>query len=532
MTTEKQEAPLLAEVGESGLRRFGGYVDEEWQTDLSGRKAVAMWREMGDNHPGVSAVFYITKMISRQVEYRVDEKDEAEREAGTEGDPMYEVARQKIDEAFQDVEGGIRGAVGDALTMGQYGYALAEKVFKLRRGDHEDKRFRSKFNDGEWGWRAFKTRAQESILRWEFADDGSVLAAWQQPPTGGTKIIPMSKLLHFRLFTDKGNPEGRSLLRGAYTSYHYQKNMQFVEAVGVERNVAGIPDMQLPPEIMHPNASPEQKAIRAQYVKMVKNLRVDQQAGIVRPSEKIGDVETGYVLKLMSSSGKSFADTDLIIKRYRGEVLISLVAEHVVVGMDSVGSHSLHSDKTDMFALGVAGQIDAALDVLNEDAIPELLELNGIPAKYAPHVARGDLEGIDLGPYGTFVSQLVSAGVIVPDEKLEDHVRKMGHMPPSDRDDLTPRPVVQASLGQMEPQPMGQMPLPLPGDGPEVEKEEPEAPLSEFMDVDQAAELLNISRASIMRAINNGKLPVGNKVGSRHRIHRGALMNFMRGGQA
>lgn len=523
---ESKDTPLLAEIGDSGLRRYGGYVDEEWHKDLTGRKAVAMWREMGDNHPGVAAVFFITKMISRQVEYRVDEKPQEEREAADPDSPMYAVARQLVDEALQDVEGGVEAVISDALGMGQYGYALSEKVFKIRRGDHEDKRFNSKFNDGKWGWRSFSPRAQESILRWEFADDGSVTAVQQQPPIGGSRTIPMSKLLHFRLFTDKGNPEGRSLLRSAYTPYHFQKNMQFIEAVGVERNVAGIPKIELPPEIMHPSADDDMVAIRAQYVKVAKNLRMDQQAGIVMPAEEARGEKTGYRLTLMSSSGKSFADTDLIVKRYRGEVLIALVAEHVVVGMDSVGSHSLHSDKTDMFALGVAGQIDAALDALNQDAVPELLELNGIPAKYAPLIARGDLEGIDLGPYGTFVSQLVSSGVIVPDEKLEDHVRKMGHMPPAERDALAPRPVVQASLGQMEP-PMGQMSLPIPE--PDVEKEEPDEPLSQFMTVDEAAEMLGMSKGPIMRAINNGKLP-GNKFGGRHRIPRDSLMAFAQGG--
>jgi hypothetical protein len=56
--------------------------------------------------------------------------------------------------------------------------------------------------------------------------------------------IPIEKMLLFRPITHKNNPEGRSILRTAYTSY-YVKRLQELEAILGER-MGGIPIVKVP----------------------------------------------------------------------------------------------------------------------------------------------------------------------------------------------------------------------------------------------------------------------------------------------
>lgn len=46
--------------------------------------------------------------------------------------------------------------------------------------------------------------------------------------------IPIEKLLIYRTRMERGNPEGRSLLRPAWIFYYYTKNLQQIEAIGFE----------------------------------------------------------------------------------------------------------------------------------------------------------------------------------------------------------------------------------------------------------------------------------------------------------
>lgn len=428
-----EEVPLLAEVGSSGLRRFGGFVRDEWHRKLHGTRAARIYEEINDNHPVVSAGFNYIEMLSRQVKYRVEST----------GDTVeHEKARMLIETALEDIEGGIKKVLTDALTFMPYGWSVLEKVFKISRGRNESKLFNSKFDDGLIRWRKFGIRSQRSLFRWQFDENGNWTAMEQRaPPDHRLRVLPRSKVLHFKLRDNKDSPEGRSMLRGLYTSWYMEKHHKFIEAIGIERNIAGFPLITVPVEIMHPKAKDELKSIRAQYEKVARSIKVDELTGLVFPAEtdRNGNA-TGYSFKLVSSGGRQFAATDPVIRRYRQEIAMVLMAEFLVVGMDKIGALSLADSKTDMFAMGVAAVMDMVLDTLNEDAVPELVRLNGLPEEVAPKIKRSDIETPDLAAVAAFISGTASVGAITVDDSLEDHLRDIANFPMSDREESA-RPI-------------------------------------------------------------------------------------------
>ena len=53
----------------------------------------------------------------------------------------------------------------------------------------------------------------------------------QAPPHYQTVFIPIEKVINFRTTAERGNPEGRSILRAMYKPWYFKNNLEEVEAI-------------------------------------------------------------------------------------------------------------------------------------------------------------------------------------------------------------------------------------------------------------------------------------------------------------
>jgi hypothetical protein len=129
----------------------------------------------------------------------------------------------------------------------------------------------------------------------------------------------------------------------------------------------------------------------------------------------------------MSSGGRNPVDVNEVAKRHESRILISVLSEFLLLGMDRVGALSTASSKTDMWALAAAGVMDAVHSPVNRIEIPRLMRYNGFkdPRVY-PTLVPGDLEKIDLSEFASFITSMTGAGALVPDDELERRVKDMG----------------------------------------------------------------------------------------------------------
>ena len=430
-------------LGTTGLKRHGGVIDEEFMLRLRGRNAIRLYREMIDNSPTIAAALYAIKTLIRQVEWRIEPADESD-EALAEAEDT-EAALEDMSHTFGDF-------IAEALSMIWAGYAPFEIIYKLRRGpDQDDGSMRSKFNDGKWGWRKVEIRGQETLDRWVFDDEGGLQGMVQFDQYGATTkgavFIPMEKMLLFRMDSFKGNPEGKSLIRPAVIPYWYTKRIQEFEAIGIERNLAGMPIMEVPPELLVSNASPEAVATRAALEKFVTQVRMDERWGGLVPSEvKPDGSPSGYKFKLMQSAGKSVIDTDTIVKRYRGEMLMLFMAQFLTMGMDKVGSFSLSSNMTDLFGTALGTTMDSIADIVNRFLIPRRQRLNGRPVELDPILVHGDIEGPELDKLAAYIASLSTAGIISPNPALERKLLEMGNLPQPPEEEEFASPLAESTI--------------------------------------------------------------------------------------
>ena len=86
-------------------------------------------------------------------------------------------------------------------------------------------------------------------------------------------MIPIERSLLFRGKQSKGNPEGISMLRGAYRPWFFKKRLEEFEAIGVERDLAGMPMARVPSDYIKAKKGTDKEKTYQAFKKMVKNVR-------------------------------------------------------------------------------------------------------------------------------------------------------------------------------------------------------------------------------------------------------------------
>lgn len=416
----------LREIGATGLRRYSGVVQEEFLRQLSGPQAIRVYREMRENDPVVGAILFAVEMLIRQVSWRVEPASDSNEDLE---------AAEFLRSCMDDMSHTWQSFISEALSMLVYGWSFHEIVYKVRAGDSRDPSKRSRYNDGKIGWRKLPIRSQDTLHRWEFDEEGGIRGMWQSAPPDFTPVfIPIEKGLLFRTTHHKGDPQGRSVLRNAYRPWYFKRRIEEIEGIGVERDLAGIPVVWAPPDIMSENATPEQRKMFETLKQLVTNIRRDEQEGIIMPLVYDDKGNQLYRLELLTTGGRRQFDTSAIIQRYDQRIAMTILADFILLGHEKVGTFSLSRNKTELFAVAIGAWLDEIAEVLNRHAVPRLFALNGYKLEKLPRFVHGDIEQVDLKELGEYIRALAGAGMpLFPTENgaLERHLLEVANLPAS-----------------------------------------------------------------------------------------------------
>jgi len=404
------------EIGSSGLRRSGGYIDEEFLPQLRGVKGFKVYREMRDNDPVVGAMLYAIDKVITRLDWRIEGEDER--------------TKVFVQECLDDMSDSFDATLQNILSMLVYGWSYHELVYKIRGGMTGDAKTNSRYNDNRIGWRKWGVRAQETLQEWMIDVDGGIQGMVQMDPSGGgLHRIPVEKALLFRTTTNRNNPEGYSLLRNAYRPWFYKRRIEEIEAIGIERDLAGLPMAYVPPEYLSPTATSAQKAVLQSVTEIVQNIKRNEQEGVVFPAAYDSNGNRVFDLTLLSASGSRQFDTGAVIQRYDQRITMTLLSDFLLLGSDRVGSFALGSTKVDLWTLAVDSIAKSIAEVVNQFAIPRLLKLNAMRTDKMPYLTYGSVSNVVLPEVADFVSKLVTAGVLTPDHGLESYLRGLADLP-------------------------------------------------------------------------------------------------------
>jgi hypothetical protein len=427
-STRKASFP---ELGRTGLVQFSGYIHEEIQRELTGTRWARNVREMISNDPIVWTPFFAIDCLTKQVTWDTETNKK---------DPQGDQWAQFVRECFDDMAQPWRDTVSEIHSYLPWGFSYHEIVLKRRDG------IASKYRDGKIGWKKWPIRAQESKERWEFDDNGGIQGMWQRAaPKYDVNLIPIEKSLLFRTTTHKNNPEGHPLTRPIFRPWYFRKHIQNIEAIGVERDLAGLPCLYVPQEIIDAEDGSPLAAIRDYLKTVITSIKNNEQAGLLLPSNQYTPEQGGgamYRFELASTGGTKQFDTRRIIQGYNLEIVLTLLLDFLLMGHEKVGSFALASSKTDMFGYALGAFLDSDCEIVNRHAIPRLLALNGAPQstlENPPRLTHGDIESIDIEVIASFIATMTGAGFNLTDQQLQ-YLLKQGGLPvPDDPNEMRPQ---------------------------------------------------------------------------------------------
>ena len=414
MAKKLSETEATQILGIAGDNTHNGQIRaDEFLPELRGKRAIRKYREMRDNDSTIGAVMYATEQVLRDVDIKVmpaNETEEAKREA------------EFVESVFTDMDHTLDDHVSEALSSLTYGFAWFEVVFKRRSGPNSrSDKSRSKFTDGRIGVRKIASRAPWTISKFDVDQKtGDVLGVHQEGSGfNNTSYIPTRKSLYYRTTAINNDPSGRSILRNAYTSYEYLNNLQSIEAIAVERELAGIPVARIPAEYLSPDATSGQAGFVANLQQILRDVKFNEQGYIVLPSDTYPDKDGSPTnqrlvdVELMASNGKRNIEIDPIVKRYQHDIARSVLSEFLMLGGGNTGSYALSKSKTDLFLRALESYIQAIVDVLNKQLVERLWELNGLNYDLMPTIVAGDVAPHDLREIAAFLRNLNGANIDV-----------------------------------------------------------------------------------------------------------------------
>ena len=423
MVKKLSETEAKKILGVAGDNTYNGQIRaDEFLPELRGKKAIRKYREMRDNDSTIGAVMYATEQVLRDVDLKVmpaNDSAEAKKEA------------EFVESVLDDMDHTLDDHIAESLSNLSYGFAWFEVIYKRRNGPTErsDKK-RSKYTDGRMGVRKIAIRAPWTISRFDVDNQTGDVKGIYQDGSGynNSNYIPTRKSLYYRTTTINGDPAGRSILRNAYTSYEYVNNLQSIEAIAVERELAGIPVARIPAEYLSGDATATQSGFVNNLQSILRDVKFNEQGYIILPSDTYPDKDGAPTnqklvdVELMSSSGSRNIDIDPIVRRYQHDIARSVLSEFLMLGGGNTGSYALSKSKTDLFLRALESYIQAIVDVLNKQLVERLWELNGLNYDLMPTIVAGDVAPHDLREIAAFLRNLNGADINVSDhpEVIQD----------------------------------------------------------------------------------------------------------------
>ena len=413
---ENQEASALRlKLGQSsvgGLNVFSGQIYEEKEHALRWPQAICTYEKMRKDATIAPALNLVEMAIARVPWVVKIPKGKEEQ--------LRDKAKF-LEEVMNDMDVPWNVFIRQAATHNTYGFAVAEKVYRVR-----SRQKGSKYNDGKIGLKKLAPIAQATINDWKFSDDGRELIGLTQRPTPisnrGQSVlrenlddlisIPRKKFLLFRNNPYKDNPEGESPLNHCYIAWRYKSELEKHEALGVSSDLRGLKRAYIPPNYLAADASPEDKEVAEHIRRELTLLHKNEQSCVLLPNVYDDRGNRLFEFDLMSVMGQKAHNTDEIIQRYKKEIVTCLMASQLVLGQEGGGSYSLAESQSSISQMVIDARLIEIRDQLNHDLIPQLFALNGWDVTDTPYFDFGDIAEESLDEISKYIQRIAAVGLM------------------------------------------------------------------------------------------------------------------------
>jgi hypothetical protein len=406
---------VTPEIGSTGLRHQYGQIMEEANRKLR-QGGWRVFEEMRENDSTVGAVMFAVEMLMRSVDWSVEPADTS---TGQEDAEFLTSLVEDMNHTWADF-------ISEVVWMLTYGFMPFEVTYKVRVGpEQKEGNRRSQFKDRKIGWRKFASRAPDTIERWQMEPDGGIAGIHQKDPNNQQLVlIPIDRLLLFRTTSHKNNPQGRSVLRNAYLPWYYKTQVEELEVIGIERDLVGYPVLYVPPAVYQNDDD------LLTWKQIVRDVRRDEQEGLILPSGETPETKEGYRFELISSAGTKQYDVTKTVDRQNTSIAITTLMDWIWMGHQQVGTQSLAAEKVPVAQRALNGWMGSIAETINRHEVPRIFQYNGWVRNRYPSLRPGRVEAPNLEAIGSLLRTLSQAGAaLFPNTDLQNWVLRAAGLP-------------------------------------------------------------------------------------------------------
>jgi hypothetical protein len=396
----KDPAPSLAELGSVSPSPFTAWLRREYNPELRDRQGLRKFDEMRKSDSTVRSTLRAMKTPILNARWFIQPASQSAQDK-----KIADFVLWNLTEGMSISWGQI---VWEALLMLDFGYYMFEKVFTNQHPDMP----------GKICWQKFAPRHPLDVEEWNWDANGGPLSVDVLNPvpagTGAvntfTTSIPISKLAVFTFDKEAGDMTGTSLLRSAYKPWYYKQQLEKIDAIQKERHGIGVPIITLPLGFN------DNDKLLAEAIG--RNLRTNERAHVVMPP--------GWTIEFAKLQGQ-LTDALKSIEYHSTEIAKNILATFIE---NRAGAADASQDLFLKSCRYVAAVVE---EVFNIYCIPQLIRYNYANVHKFPKLkARRIGEVIDQRTFSFAIRNMVGAGVIRPDDPLEDLVRDEMDLPPID----------------------------------------------------------------------------------------------------
>ena len=406
LKTEEVETKLINKIvvqesarGSSGTEVYSGYYDEEYLDELKNKERACVFDKMRRSNSQVKMLLMAVKnpirTASREIHPASDDRDHVGHAA---------LCEQVL---FKDIK--FNKFLNEALTMIEFGHTVFEKVHKA----NVDKKVTDKDGNvvlGSYiGLRKLGWRSPKTIESWNFNCEKEFESITQQADgdLSSYAIIPKEHLIIMTMDGEGDDLEGTSMLRSCYGNWYRVNEYLKLNAIGIEKSMP-IPTAEVP-------SGKENTEQFDNLATMLEKFTTHQKNYLIYPQ--------GWSVNLSNGTQYDPSKTELSIDNEYKRMSKAFLANFLELGLSGSGAYALSNDLSDFFLSGIIFIADIIKEEI-DGLLKELVILNfGEQEKYPTFEFSGidDKAGDE---FANMLQKLTQSKIIVPDDNLEDHVRK------------------------------------------------------------------------------------------------------------
>jgi hypothetical protein len=407
-----QGRPDLSEIGTTSPSTYLGFLRQEYNPDLREQNGLRTYDKMRRSDSTVRGVLRLMKTPVLGARWFVKPASDSAKDKNIADFVSWNL--------FKGMSNSWPQLLTEALLCLDYGYYMFEKVFTNK---HPAK-------PGMICWQKFAPRHPLDALYWEFDNKGGPAGVQMYNYSVLSQIfIPINKLAVFTFEKEAGDMVGMSLLRSAYKPWYYKQQLEKIDAIQKERHGIGIPIIKLPIGFTNND--------RLLADNLGRNLRTNERAHVVLPPN--------WDLVFAKLEGQPVNALESIAY-HDGQIEMNVLGTFI----DSDKGRATKDEDHVMFMRSTRFLADCVEDVFNSYCIPQLVDFNysRLPNGYPELKARRIGEDDMWRTMSFTVRNMVGAGVLTPDDQLEDVLREEVDLPP--RDPKTSRDIASPQGAPME----------------------------------------------------------------------------------